>query len=321
MIIALALPALASPAASPVGHYHPADLSPLSQVFLAASEHLTGPFEKQSSAIERYAGALRQYREALDLLGPQAAPAERERLAALEKDYHRQEAILQAFADDVVDDFDTQMRAAVERALVSLGEVQRCIDQIPDGPQVPGLRPRSKDNPECVGPNRNQQVATAMDADALLARAVDGLLARAWPEVTLPSEPQAPTDGAGRWLLVRHLLVAGARDQLRAIDNADDEARMEIGAALEQDDVDPAALKARVDQIAADTAAARSAFAAPLLSLALERAAKWKGEPAVGLCANPRLLGGCTGDDASSELVGRLLDDKKLAKALPAQKR
>jgi hypothetical protein len=312
MILLLAPAALAEP----VGFYHPEDIAPRSELFAEASANLSGPFEQRAGALEQLAVALRHYREALDLLGDRAPQAERERLEAIEKSFHRQEAELQAFADALVGDFDGAMRGAMERAAASYGEAMRCQGQIAAGPRVPGMPVKTQKNPECQGRDLNADIAAAMDADAELKAVVDEVLGREWPAVTFPEEPQAPVGAGEQWLSVRDLLVAGARDALRAIDREDDQARMAVEAALEQGDADLEALKATVTGIEQRTAEARAALAAPLLALAEARLAKLK-EPPTAWCANPRLLGGCTATDRSTDLVGKLLDDKKFAKALP----
>ena len=55
-------------AQGPVGFWHPDDLAPLSQRFGSSSEKLQEPFGLRQNAEDRLAGALLQYREALDVL-------------------------------------------------------------------------------------------------------------------------------------------------------------------------------------------------------------------------------------------------------------
>ncbi|MCB9698749.1 MAG: hypothetical protein H6738_18350 [Alphaproteobacteria bacterium] len=72
-----------------------------------------------------------------------------------------------------------------------------------------------------------------------------------------------------------------------------------------------------MQQLTERTAAARAALAAPVLEAAANAMARWKREAPAAWCANPEVLGGCTGMDASAELVGRLVDDKRVQKAFP----
>jgi hypothetical protein len=307
--------------AAPVGFWHPDDLAPRSEVFVASSQRLQEPFDKQSSASEQLAAALRQYREALDLLGDRAPAAERDRLEALEKEYQRQHAVLQAFADQVVADYDGVFTAAVDRAVAGIkGEVEQCAATIRKGPNLPGMPTREEKNPDCHGEDLNGKLAASVDQDAALKAAIDEILNRPWPTVQLDSAAQAPIGGQARWISVRELMVAAARGPLQSIDQADDEARGKIDAAIESGaTVDQLkALEPEAKKIEQDTAAKRAALAAPVLAAADARIAKkWTSEPATGWCANPALLGGCTGEDQSRALVARLVADKKVAKTFP----
>jgi hypothetical protein len=115
-------------------------------------------------------------------------------------------------------------------------------------------------------------------------------------------------------------MVAGAPDAVRAIDRADDEARVRIDASLEDgaDAAELKALEADGQAIAAATRTRRAELAAPVLAAADAALAKWgKTDGATGWCAQPKPLGGCLGDDVTREVVDRLLEDKKVAKALP----
>lgn len=308
---------LASAGAAPVGFWHPDDLAPLSRSFAESSEALQAPYGEASAKVEALAAALRAYREGLDLLGDRAPAADRERLEALEADYAKQYAALQAFADQVIGDYDAAFTAAVERAAAAKGETVQCAATIPDGgPRIPGRPAKVTKNPDCVGEDLNAALAAAVDADPVLKGAIDEVLGRSWPAVALRVEAR-PVVGAGeRWVLVRDLLLAGARDALRRLEDQDDLARTKIEAALEEGAPDVEALKAEVKGIEANTAAARAALAAPALAAAEKALAKRKGEPATAWCANPVALGGCAGADATADLLGPLLDDKKVRKAL-----
>jgi hypothetical protein len=311
---------VATALAAPVGFWHPDDLAPRSELFVSSSERLQQPFEDRSGQAESLANALREYREGLDLLGDRAPAAERDRLEALEKEFQRQHAVLQDFADRLVADYDQAFTTAVERAVKAKGEVVECQATIRSGPALPGVPSREQKNPDCQGEDLNAALAATVDADAALKAAVEEVLARPWPELGLASEAQAPVGGGERWIAVRDLLLAGARPKLQQIEAADDEARMKIDAAIEGGATveELKALEPEAERIEQETAAKRAALAAPVLAAAEGRMAKkWAGEPATGWCANPVALGGCTGEDASRVLVARLLEDKKVAKSFP----
>lgn len=315
---------LAAAHAEPVGHWHPDDLAPRSTVFRDTSLRLQEPFTDRSNDTERLAVALRQYREALDLLGTRAPEVERERLEALEKTFGRERAALDAFANTIITDYDLVYMAAVQRALAAHGgEIEECEDQQPVGPAMPGMPSRTQKNPDCHGPELNGSLAQSVDSDPELKAALDEILSRPWPTITIAVQQAAPVGGGDRYLLVRDLFVAGAKATLKAIDQEDDDARMKIEAAIEggASVEELKRLEPEAAKIEAQTAEKRATLADNVLTTASARIAKrWVGEAGTGWCANPVLLGGCTGQNATSELVSRLLDDRKVAKALAAAK-
>ncbi len=310
-------------AAAPTGHYHPEDIMVRSKVFAEASDRLSRVFDERSRSLRRLAQALVTYQEALDLLGDRASRAERTRLTELRREYARQEAQVQLVADGVVEDFDSAMVAAMERATRPFGETQRCKARIVEGPRLPGVPVRDRPNPDCKGRDLNDAIAEAMDADETLASTVDEVMDRSWPTVTIDEAPQPPVPAGGgeaidEWILVHDLLVAAAGESLKAITDRDDEAREAIDAALETEgDVDVEALRTQVNQIEQKTGSARAALAAPILDAAEARLAKKAKGVTIGWCANPRLLGGCQGTDATKDRVALLMSDRKFGKSLP----
>jgi hypothetical protein len=312
-------------AAEPAGYWWPDDLAAISKLYGTSSEQLQGPFAEREQELGRTAAAIREYRVALELLGDRAPAAERERLEALEALHAHNHAALSAFADQLVSDYDAAFTAAVERAAASRGAVVQCQGQIPapsSGPRIPGAPRKTFANPDCAGADLNAALAAAVDGDAAAVAAIGAILARSWPTPEpLPVAAQPAVGGGERWVRVVDLMRAGARGALARIDHADDEARDAIEAAMETatTEAELQALVPKVQAIEAQTASARAGLAAPVLAVAAARMAKWKGEALPGWCANPAALGGCTGADASNDLVARLLADKKVAAAFPEE--
>jgi len=302
------------------GFYHPNDVAAASTSFAQAQQQLMAPLEERQGAARGLSNALRSYREAVDAMGS-VPSAHTDRLEALEASYNRQFDGLQTFADDLVGDFDAAFTAALQRALSAHPGAQECIRQVAVGPRVPGMGGRMQDNPECQGDDLNATLAAAIDADATLQQELPGIVGRPWPE--LGADPvELPVVGDGeRYVQVQQLLGKAAGASLRAIDREDDDARMAIGAELEDgaDAAELARLESLGDQIASQTAAKRRALAEPILAASdkvLSKAAK-KGEPATAWCVQPEVLGGCEGTDATAELVPQLLEEKAVVKALP----
>jgi hypothetical protein len=312
-----ALFALIATASAGPGHYHPADVAAQSSLYARAADGAGVTFAKRTEDVERIARALRDYEEGLDLLGSRAAPAERERLASLQKSYHRDVAVISAFANTMMEDFDGVFSAAMERAIAAQGEASECASLVQSGPAVPGIPPRMEKNTACEGPDLNGTIGSAMDADPLLISAVDEILALEWPALRTDTEAQAPVGSGTAWLDVDAFFRKVAKDALRKIDSADEDARLDFQAAIEEGAA-TSELEGHVSaakKITAQTAARRADLAAGLLQAIDDRAAK-KGW-SVAWCANPSVLGGCTGEDAGDDMVANMLADKKVQKALP----
>lgn len=313
---------LSTALAAPVGYWHPQDLAARSERFAEANDAAASTYEEVARRSDTFARALRDYRVALDLLGDRADPLERERLEALEKEFNRQQAVIRAFADTFVEDFDTEFSAAAERARAALGgTIEECRGTVEDGPRVPGIRPRTKPNPACKGDDLNAELARRVDTDAELKAALDEMLALEWPQLKLDVRFVSPVGGGERHVSVLGLFQEAAPDALRAIEQADDRARLPFEAAIEEG-ATPDQLAAKVAEarkITEQTAAKRAALAAPVLDAADRHFAKAekKGEVPTGWCAQPQVLGGCTTHDETDPLVPRLLADKKVKKALP----
>ena len=303
------------------GFYHPADVAPRSEAYARASNSAGTAFEEKQNQAQSLAAALQAYEEALDLAGSRAPAAERQRLETVRTAFNRSFAVFEAFAVTMMEDFDAEFIGAMERAAAAVGGDQICEGQIPDGKPMPGIRPRMKSNPDCKGEDLNGAVAEAMDADAALASAIDEILALEWPAMGVAAEAQAPLGDGARYIHLDVFMRTGAARTLQRIDQADDEARLAFQADIESgastEELEKHLDKAR--EITARTAQRRAMAAESAIVAADKILAKWtkKGEPATAWCLNPEALGGCSGTDATGELVSRLLDEKKIIKALP----
>jgi len=302
------------------GYYHPDDIAAASRQFSASSAQMEAPVAALEQALDAQATALNAYREALDLLGPRANSAERARLAALEVAFHRQHAAAQRAVDALVTGFDAAFSASMDRALAGLGmRLTVCAAEVADGRPLPGIRPRMKANPDCVGEGVSARVAASMDNDPALAAALRPLLSDAALTVTpLPVAPQAVVGGGDQWIDLARCAGALARERLLAIDRADDEARDALDATLEQN---PAAagsaeVRAQGEAIAQATAAQRAAVGGPLLAAADKLLAKrTKDGIPPGWCANPALFGGCTGREVTGDWLSPLTTDPAVLRA------
>lgn len=317
-IVAAAVAATTATPAAAGGYYHPADVAQASATYARAAESAAGQYDGHAAAAERVAAALAQYEEALDLLGAAAPAGERDRLQELTLTFNREFAALQSFANYMVEDFDNVFVGAMERAVAGL-DASQCEGQIPVGPAMPGIPQRYQANPECQGDDLNATIAGKMDADAELTKAIDEIVSIEWPAITQASDAQAVVGSGDRYVHVGALLHASSADALRQILREDEDARLDFQAAIEMgaDKEERRSLVSQAEAVTAATAGKRASLAGPVLEAAdaaLEKLAK-KGEPATGWCANPSVLGGCSGTDGTGQLVPVLLDDKKVRKA------
>ena len=307
VLVLLSLAALAAP----TGHYYPAEIAAQSALYARAAEQAGGTFEARSAEASTRAAALLEYELGLDLLGDRAPAAERVAHAALEQQYNRELATVEAFANVLMEDFDTEFTAAMARALEAHpGEEQECAGQVPVGRAIPGIPQRTQDNPDCVGEPLSATLAAAMDADPALATALEEILAIEWPVFSEVSEASAPI-GAGDWASVTAVVRLKAADELVRIDREDELARTEFAAAVEEGATQEQleAMVADAHALDARTASLRADVGGPVLDLAEARLGRHGAAPA--WCARPPALGGCTGADRTRETVEILKADRK----------
>ncbi len=314
----LSLLALVATAVAADGYYDTNSIAAASTTFTNANTMQT-TYADVSGRSAAIADALNDYQVALDLLGDAAPNGEQAHLDQLKTTFAREQATLQGFVGDLIDEFDGTFVASMERAIAANnGTATECEGRVAVGRQLPGMPSRTEVNPDCVGEDLNASIAAAMDADPALAPAVEELMTREWPALTISQEARTATGGTA----VVPVLPFAERvmtDTLRRINRADDEARLPVEAALEDgtDASETARLREQVMVIEAQIAGLRTDAFMPVWTAATKRFDKAvkKGGPQVGWCANPAFFGGCTLpmlDDADWRAVA---DHKKVRKA------
>lgn len=207
------------------GYYDPSEVAARSLSFARASEAMMPPFEHAETAASGMAGALREWEEAIDLLGDRAPAGEREALDGARTTFFRERAVLARFAVEQAEGFDQLFRDAIERA-VNGRALSACTPRS-------GLRMAPGRNPEvrCAGEDHTAEVVSHVDGDARLAAGIDALLGRSWPELRVEITPLPMTEGAP--VFVGSFFHRAVPDQLGDIDRADSEARLPFEAAIE----------------------------------------------------------------------------------------
>jgi len=285
-----------------IGYYHPGPLAAASETFRSSQEVAGAAFENAQSATRRYSKAIAEYELGLDVLGTHARDDMREHFDGLFTTFRGQAATLNQFATGQMDQFNQIFTDALGRALVHYPLAVECLVKAPRGPRMGPRLSAPAEEAECEGEDLNGTLAATMDADAELSAGVEALITAEWPSYDLPEEPQPALDDGTVYIYLSDVLLASLSTPLARIARDDEEARLPIGAALEQPNPDIEALRTQADAISAATRAARAELAAPVLDVifkALARSAK-KGQP-MTLCAQPEAFGGCQGTPATAE--------------------
>lgn len=307
--------------AVPDAHYHPDHVASASTLFAQVSEASAPVFEdRQGTAAVRAAG-LRAWSLGLDLLGDRAPAPEREALAASRKAFFRDQAVISAFASDVMTDVDTAFSEALTRALDAEGGAAWpvCRETASRGLRMQPRLGAAPPPTDCPGDDRSEALAARIDADPLLQRAIASLTTADWPAFSPLPGPGEATPGTGA-LDVVDALRRHAKDALAAIEAADDAARLPIDAALEQDLSGDArdALRAQVAKIEATTRARYGSLASPVLAAVDAVAARLakRGGPTPAWCARPASYGGCDTPTMAANAEEALWTHSSVRKAL-----
>lgn len=302
--------------AAPAAFYHPDTVAEQSARFAESVPAAAAAFDRAQLEVGRLGEALEDLEQGVALCGD-ALPAESRAWAELtRKQGLGQFLVVQRFVDGIQDDYSGAFEAALKRALPAVGGEGGVAVCKPSGPR---LGPGGGGSRACEGRDLNPALAKAIDADPELRASLAEITGRAWPGIAVEPAPQpvVALTGAERWISASALVDAFLIERVRA--------RAELledqQASLEEEEPTPeriaeaqAQKDAYLSGIARDGAALREAAAA-----ALARAEKKGQAPAaVGVCANPSLLGACAGEDVTGAALELLRADKKLQKALEA---
>ena len=303
------------------GYFHPNDIASESQRFRSASEQLVEPVDQAQIQAKAWARSLVDYEEALDLWGSEGSTSERQQLLVLRAQFSAQFDVLQQFTDTFVTDFDLLFSDAMARQLEAHPDAVQCERSLAAGPRMPGLPARLVPNPDCLGDDLNPAIAAGIDQDAGLQSALDNLLNRTWPAITLDSSPVALPDSPTRWIAVWPLAHAVMSASLRQIDKADLMARSALELELHDQMTAEAtqALSERTRTLNASTAQQRHDSFVPLRAAVDKLSDRWttKGEPTTGWCLRPVKLGGCPGENATDALWDRLQEERSIQRLQP----
>ncbi len=287
--------------------------------FAAMQESLPDRLTADQAEQRRLAGWLGAMEVAIDVIGTEGTAAARNYAQKLRRELGRHAGILEAFTTELVEDTGAEMIRAIRRTAEPKGWTS-C-----DAPPIPGFRRASPAAlaRACTGVNRSAAVAAELAKDALLSARLATIAARPWPTLRVPT-PEAPIPAVGAqgapWLAVPTDVLPLMVSELKSLDEADREARLDLEARAEREGMasrdDLLALDAQLD---ARLATARHRLTAPVLS-ALQEVSEHEAPP-FALCPVPLALGGCAGLAVEPDLAHRYVTDKRVVRAVKRAKR
>lgn len=299
------------------GHYHPDQVGQHSKVFVEASAKVAERFGAVEAEMARVSPDLVQLDQAAILCSRRASQEFSSYAATVRRDGAHQTAVVQAFVDTLVEDFERTFGSAMERALPAATEgyeVSLC-----KGSGIHALMGRT----QCEGTDLAPLIGKQMDLDELLAADVAEILGLEWPGFEVQGHTQAvvPITGVGGFVQFDLLVDILVAQRVKGIQARHAAALEEVAPDLEEGET-----RAQREQALQKAQDLREIYESELADLgeelfaaveaSLGRNAR-KGAPAaVGVCANPKNLGGCSGEDLTDIVMPLLEADKKLAKAL-----
>lgn len=296
-----------SAVAAESGYYHPDDVARVSVAFKGASESMAPAFEERMAQVTRTGGALMDLEVGVGMLGDGASDALRAYVSDTRRTAIGESMRLQRHADLLTEDYSRVFGAAFERALPGVTKGVAARECKASG--VAAMVGRT----QCTGTDLNPALAAAIDADATLKRELADIASVEWPSLSAFSSAQGAValTGTARWVDGAALARAFAGERIKAARDAATTVaeRAEDGEATASDVT--AATAAWQAQLARDGAALRAA-----VTESLARGARKGGPVDVAWCPNPRALGGCSGDDATRDVVTALKEDPKFLKAV-----
>jgi len=291
--------------------YHPDDIAAKSAQFAAASD-LVGPkFEAGEKQVSQLTKAVGRLELGTALLGAGATPELGAWTSTTRRQLTGQYLRLQKHVELIQGDFSNVFGAALDRALPGITAGKDAVECVASG--VAAMMHRT----DCVGEDLNVALAAALDKDPKLQADLRDIAAVEWPTITLTpaAQPVVAVTGTDRYVSLWALGEKFAGTRVTERETTLDAALEDLAEGLDAND--PKAI-ASAEAARASWAAGIGADGDALRAAAEATIAKQKTAPGSwGWCANPKILGGCTGEDVTKEIVELLAADKKFAKFSP----
>lgn len=295
-------------------HYDPDQVAAGSELFVELAGLMAPWYENLQNQMTRTSLALEGLDAATSLAGAQAEPALGEYALGLRRQAAHQYLQVQRFADVLAEDTEQTFGAALERSLTALG-VQAEPCQASSGVSMGPMRGMGSGGTDCPGDDVSRELSAQMDQDPALRAAVGEIKGLDWPGFVVEGTPQPviPLTGSARYVALDAAARALIQDRLDDLERALEDQLAPLESSLTEGADGGTEALAQAQAFRADYDAALAAEGERLMA-ALTKGLK--KDPDVGVCANPAVLGGCTGTDVSGELLPLLVADKKVLKAL-----
>jgi len=300
-------------AASSVGWYHPDAVASQSVLFKQLSDGLMPRFEQLERDLALTGAPLIELDRAVLILGERAPALVTTYADGLRKRAAHARLQSQGLVDAVQDDSRTTFEAALERAkvTVSMPETAELCQPLTG---IAALNAGARSAKSCDGDSWNERLVEALDKDPKLVSEVEEILGVPWPSFELKGEvvPTLPFTGDEAYIAVG--AVANA-----FLEPALDDLREDLGADLEGllDDPDAVGQERRLTKAQAlredyeqDVARIGTGF---LVAVETELN---KRKVHVRLCPNPAALGGCDGEDRTTDVIQTLEKSRRFLKSI-----
>ena len=319
MLVLLLSTALANDAA----FYHMDDIAGQSLMFRGFAQDSGPRFQQLQADLNSSGSAVGDLDLSVMLLGARAPGDLREHRDAARRQIAHHYLVAQAHVDTFLTDSEQTFQAAVERILNDMRTTYALSEcTASSGLAAMGPGRMAGGSGTCEGEDINGQIAELLDADGSLSAEVASMLAVEWPSTTLASlstpaialgetEPGDPA----QYVYVSALAEAFLAEQLEVL-TTDLERTLASLPGLRGSEEERAAALPQAEE-ARDTYESAVATLGSTLFDAMGRPLRrhLDGE-VLGLCGNPEILGGCTGEDKSAEIITLLRENSRFQRAL-----
>lgn len=290
-----------------------------SQIFRSYAEELGPNFDRLQQALGRAGQSLEQLELGVLLVGERGGEELKVHLDASRRKANHAFLVAQKH----VSLLETDSQQVFEQAMAAV--VSTYGDKLVECTQPSGMGSfgPARSQKSCEGKDRSAEIAAQMDKDADLKKEVDSILAVEWPSFAVESKALDAVDvstSADAGTSKQTVSVVYLAQTFLADELAEIEAQLERSLAPIQREL-RSAEEGRRAELIEQANGLRQAYESAMseagerLFGAMEKPLK-KKKITVAVCPNPASMGGCPGEDVTSEVIEVLKKNKRFQKAL-----